>query len=223
MDARQDEFSNPFGMDEQCTNCPDLCETRSTIVHGYGDVGADFVVVGESPSAGADETGIPFTGDDELVYEILAAVGFAKHEPAAEEFDRTEPTVGNVFLTGLTRCHHPERGPTDSEVDSCDAYLSSELRMINPEIIVPVGQRTLEALAFEYTTERAEDLDVEELHATTLRGRGFELIPMLAPDEQSADDTEAFVSHLAEVVGTDYRQTKGRRGSLESGRGPDKD
>jgi hypothetical protein len=34
-------------------------------------------------------------------------------------------------------------------------------------------------------------------------------------------DTEAFVEHFADLLGTDYRQTKGRRGSVESGRGPE--
>jgi uracil-DNA glycosylase len=132
-----------------------------------------------------------------------------------------EPLVEDLYLTYVTRCRHPDRAATDEEVRNCEGYRSSELRMINPEIIVPVGQRALEALAFQYTTKSAADLDVEELHATTLRGRGFELVPMLDPDDQTAGDFEAFVEHLADLLGTDYRQTKGRQGSLESGRGPD--
>ena len=215
MDAEQDALANPFGMDEACERCPELCETRRQVVHGYGDVGADFVVLGDAPSAGADESGVPFTGDDRLVLDVFARLGFVD-DPDAEE-----PDVDDVYLTSLTRCYHPERSATDAEVDNCEAYLSSELRMINPEIIVPVGQRALECLAFEYTTERAGDLDVAESHATTLRGRGFELVPMLDPADQSDEDTVAFVEHLAELLGTDYRQTKGRQGSLESGRGPD--
>ena len=215
MDARQDELANPFGMDEDCPNCPELCETRSQVVHGYGDVGADFVVIGPEPSAGADETGVPFTGEDRLVLEVLARLGFVE-DPAADE-----PDLNNVYLTYVTRCRHPDRPATDAEVGNCEPYRSSELRMINPEIIVPVGQVALEALAFEYTTETAADLDVGELHATTMRGRGFELVPMVAPADQSPAQTEAFVEHVADLLGTDYRQTKGRQGSLESGRGPD--
>jgi uracil-DNA glycosylase len=93
--------------------------------------------------------------------------------------------------------------------------------MINPEIIVPVGQRAIEALAFQYTTKSEDDLDVDELHATTLRGRGFELVPMLDPADQTPEQTEAFVEHFADLLGTDYRQTKGRQGNLETGRGPE--
>lgn len=217
MDARQDEVSNPFGMDEDCQLCPELCETRSQVVHGYGDVGADFLVLGGSPSPGADESGIPFAGEDRLVYESLARVGLVSDPGEAE------PEVDNVFLSYVTRCRHPDREATDDEVRNCEGYRSSELRMINPEIIVPVGQVAIEALAFEYTTQSAEDLDVEELHATTVRGRGFELVPMKAPADQSPEETEAFVEHFAELLGTDYRQTKGRQGSLESGRGPEEE
>jgi len=218
MDARQDEMANPFGMDEDCTNCPELVETRSQIVHGYGDVGADFVVIGDQPSAAADETGVPFAGDQSLVWDILDRVELVEGDPGA-----AEPVPDDVYLTYVTRCRHPDRAATDEEVTACEAYRSSELRMINPEIIVPVGQRAIEALAFQYTTKSEDDLDVDELHATTMRGRGFELVPMLDPSDQSPEETEAFVAHFADLLGTDYRQTKGRQGDLETGRGPDTD
>ena len=218
MDARQDEMANPFGMDEDCTNCPELVETRSQIVHGYGDVGADFVVIGDQPSAAADETGVPFAGDQSLVWEILDRVGLVEGDPGA-----AEPVPDDVYLTYVTRCRHPDRAATDEEVTACEAYRSSELRMVNPEIIVPVGQRAIEALAFQYTTKSEDDLDVDERHATTMRGRGFELVPMLDPSDQSPEETEAFVAHFADLLGTDYRQTKGRQGDLETGRGPDTD
>ena len=46
----QETLSNPFGMDESCRNCPALCETRDSVVHGYGDVTADFVGIVDDPS-----------------------------------------------------------------------------------------------------------------------------------------------------------------------------
>ncbi|WP_436929130.1 uracil-DNA glycosylase [Halosimplex halobium] len=216
MDARQDEIANPFGMDSECTNCPELVETRERVVHGYGDVGADFVVIGDQPSEAADETGVPFAGDQSLVWEILDRLGLVEGDPGAEK-----PVPDEVYLTYVTRCRHPDRGATDEEVRACEGYRSSELRMINPEIIVPVGQRAIEALAFQYTTKSEDELDVAELHATTMRGRGFELVPMLDPADQTPEATEAFVAHFADLLGTDYRQTKGRQGELQTGRGPD--
>lgn len=206
MDADQKSTANPFGMDEQCRNCPELCEVRTEVVHGYGDVGAEFLVIGDAPSAAADKARIPFVGPDERgVLDILAAVGMCA------DADATPPELSNVYLTYVARCRHPDREPTDEEVRNCEPYLNSEVRMINPEIIVPVGQRPLNELAFEYTTLSRDELDVADRHATTIRGRGFEIMPMISPAEQSEAQREAFLEHLSETLGRDYRQTKGRR------------
>jgi len=207
MDANQESMSNPFGMDEQCQNCPELCETRETVVHGYGDVGAEFIVLGDSPAGGTDESGIPFTDEREReLLDILDAVDMV------EDPDAAEPELKNTFLTYVTRCRHPERPATDEEVMNCEPYLNSEIRMINPEILLPVGQRPLEELAFEYTTLSEDELDIEERHATTIRGRGFEILPMIPPAEQTDEERTAFLDHFSDVLGQDYRQTKGRRG-----------
>jgi len=84
--------------------------------------------------------------------------------------------------------------------------------MINPGSSFPVGQRPLDELAFRYTTFSEDELDVEERHATTIRGRRFEIMPMIAPEDQTDDQRTAFLDHLSETLGRDYRQTKGRRG-----------
>lgn len=199
---------NPYGMDTECRNCPALCETRTQVVHGYGDVGADVVVVGTAPTAGADRTGVPFTGDatGETIQELLGGLGFSESPP-----DSTDPDLENVYLTYVTRCRHPDREATDGEVRNCEGYLTAELRMINPELIVTVGQGALDALAFEYTTRRPDDLDVTEVHATTIRGRGFEILPTIAPARASQDELTAFREHFASELDRDYRQTKGQR------------
>lgn len=196
-------------MDTECTNCSELCEVREQVVHGYGDVGAEFLFVGEAPSAAAERTGVPFTGDEagERVQHILGELGFVRSDPDSEE-----PDIQNAFVTYLSRCRHPERGPTENEISTCEPFLNAEIRMINPHIIVPVGQAALEALAFDYTTRRADSFDIDAEHATTIRGRGFELVPMKDPAEQTDEETQEFIEHVVEeVFDRDYRQTKGRQ------------
>ena len=209
VDANQREFENPFGMDTDCENCAELCGPREQVIHGYGDVGAEFLVVGEAPTAAAERNGVPFTGPGggEQVQAIFAELGFVRSDP-----DASEPDVQNVFFTNLTRCRHPDRDPTDEEVRTCEPFLNAEIRMINPQIIVPVGERALRALAVEYTTRRPDSFDIDAEHATTIRGRGFELVPMMTPTELTDERADAFLTHMREnVLSRDYRQTKGRQ------------
>ncbi|TYT62263.1 uracil-DNA glycosylase [Natrialba swarupiae] len=203
-------------MDEECRNCPALCETRTQVVHGYGDVGADFLFVGERPSAAADDVGVPLvanagddTGDEgegDGLRRILERLALCD---ATSPADR--PKLENVYLTNLTRCRDPERSPTDEEIDNCEPYLNAEIRMINPEVLIPVGERALAEIATEYTTTPASELVFPDVHATTIRGRGFALVPMLEARSQTDEQTQAWVEHFAALMASDYRQTKGRR------------
>lgn len=191
-------------MDESCPNCPALAETRQTVVHGYGDVGADFVFVCEMPDEAADETGIPFAGHERL-FDLLSELGLVDGETDEG------PAVDNAYLTYLTRCRHPDRGPTDEEITTCEPFLNADVRMINPEILVPVGARALKEVATEYTTKPADEFDIVSDHATTIRGRGFELVPMIEPNELTEAQATAFLECFGELMDSDYRQTKGGR------------
>ena len=190
---------NPFGMSPPCER----------FVPGCGDTGADFHVVGDHPGVhGGADTGVPFTGDEagERFQHILGSVGLNNSLPSSED-----PELDNAYLAYLTRCRHPDRGPTEAEVVTCEPYLNADVRMINPEILVPVGQRALTELAREHTTKDADEMDVAARHATTIRGRGFELAPMVHPADQTDEQTEAYIEFFLDLKGTDYRQTKGRR------------
>jgi uracil-DNA glycosylase len=200
-------------MDEDCQNCPALCETRTQVVHGYGDVGADFLFVGERPTARADAVGVPFLdtepeGEDggTSLRRILERLALCDATSPDER-----PELENVYLTNLTRCRDPDRKPTDEEIGNCEPYLNAEIRMINPEIIVPVGERALLEIGTEYTTTPVERLDLEADHGRRIRGRGFELVPMIEPRAQTDEQTQAWLEAFVELMASDYRQTKGRR------------
>ena len=195
-------------MDEACTHCAALCETRSRVVHGYGDVAADFLFVGEMPDADADRTGVPFTGSDagERVLGILRRLGLCG--PPGEA---TEPVLANAYLTNLTRCHHPERSPTDAEIGNCEPFLNAEVRMINPEILVALGDRALATLLEDYSTTAADAVALPDCHGDRIRGRGFEIVPTIDPASMTDDEADAFVYAFSELMASDYRQTKGRR------------
>ena len=203
MSFEQDEQRNPFGMDEACTACPKLVHSRESIVHGYGDVTADFLFIVEAPTQAADVASHPTTEDP--VVRVLEQMGLVGQD------SDSGPELVNAYITHLTRCRHPDRSPTEAEITECSAFLSAEIRMINPEILVPVGTRVLRSLAPEYTTLSPEELIAEELHGEEVRGRGFELVPMVGRDRLDEDRMAAFVTKFEDLMGRDYRQTKGRR------------
>jgi uracil-DNA glycosylase family 4 len=208
MDAEDRVRRNPYGMDEGCERCPELCTRREQIVHGYGDTEADFLFVGERPADAAETAGIPLVGSEagRRLQDLLGHLGLNHSLPTA-----TEPELENAFLTLLTRCRHPEREPTAAEITNCEDYLTAEIRMINPEILVPVGERALRTLAEEYTTTPSADLSLPAYHGRSIRGRGFELVPMVDPAEQTDAQFEAFLDSFEALMARDYRQTKGRR------------
>ncbi len=209
MAPNQDRMDNPYGMDPGCTRCPELAEAREHIVHGYGDVTADFLFVAERPSNSADQAGVPVTDEENgsAIASLLEAGGFV-----ANDRDRDgNPILENAFLTYLTRCRHSARPPTDEEIGRCDAFLTAELRTINPEILVPVGERVLAQLAPEHSAGLDDDWTIESVHATEIRGRGFELVPLVAPARMDDDQFAAALDRFERTRDRDYRQTKGRR------------
>lgn len=208
MDSEDRVRQNPFGMDEACQRCPDLCAVRDRVVHGYGDTGADFLFVGSRPSEPAESAGVPLVGGEggKRLQDLLGRLGLNHSLPTA-----TEPELENAYLTLLTRCRHPDRGPTESELRNCEDYLTAEIRMINPEIIVPVGEDALAMIAEEYTTTPATDLSLPDYHGRSIRGRGFELVPMIDPAEQTEAQFQAYLDSFEALMARDYRQTKGRR------------
>lgn len=211
VDAEQESLRNPLGLDEACGNCPGLRECRERVVHGYGDVGADVLVVGGAPTAGAEAAGIPFVGDESgrKVQALLGDLGLSDSPPGA-----VRPEIENAYLTYLTRCRHPDRPPTDGEVATCDPFLNAEVRMINPEVLVPVGERALRVLVAEHTTLE-DPPDIESAHATEIRGRGFLLVPMRDPAEHTAAEGRAVLETMSGLMKGDHRGTKGRRGRQE--------
>jgi DNA polymerase-1 len=88
--------------------------------------------VGEAPGKEEDALGIPFVGraGTEVFVPYLQKVGFDMDE---------------VFITNMVRCRPPKnRRPSGEEKDACYEYLEREIRRIQPEVIVLLGNTALE-------------------------------------------------------------------------------
>ncbi len=109
-----------------CDKCR-LHQGRTQTVFGEGNPDADLVFIGEGPGQEEDRTGRPFVGRaGKLLDKMIAAMGL----------DRKD-----VFICNLVKCRAPNnRTPAPDEVRTCcDLYLTRQLSIIAPKVIVTLG------------------------------------------------------------------------------------
>ncbi len=111
----------------QCVACP-LSQTRTQTVFGVGDENADWLFVGEGPGAREDEIGEPFVGQaGKLLDQMLAAIQLKRGE--------------GVYIANIVKCRPPNnRNPTLSEARQCEPYLTRQIALIKPKLIVALGK-----------------------------------------------------------------------------------
>jgi uracil-DNA glycosylase family 4 len=134
--------------DLECTRCPRLAQFLREVrlefpaYHGkpvppFGDNNARLLIVGLAPGKhGANASGRPFTGDYAgiLLYETLHKFGFASAPQSTSLDDGLE--LINCRITNAVKCLPPENKPTGGEINTCNAYLVEELKILPPNSIV---------------------------------------------------------------------------------------
>jgi uracil-DNA glycosylase len=109
-----------------CTAC-DLCKTRTQTVFGVGDTRAEWLVIGEAPGADEDRQGEPFVGRaGQLLNSMLLAIGLPRE---------------TVFIANVLKCRPPgNRDPKPEEVARCLPFLSAQVALLKPKVMLAVGR-----------------------------------------------------------------------------------
>jgi uracil-DNA glycosylase len=125
-DERREALKALYHEARGCTRCPQLAQTRHTVVFGAGNANADLMFVGEAPGATEDQTGLPFVGRaGKLLDDLLAEVGLER---------------GDVFITNVICCRPPgNRDPLPEEIEACKPYLYRKIELIEPKVICTLG------------------------------------------------------------------------------------
>ena len=140
-----------------CTACG-LHKTRTQTVFGVGNPHADLLIVGEAPGANEDRLGQPFVGRaGHLLDAMLKAIGFDRQQ---------------VYIANILKCRPPQnRDPSPEEVAQCTPFLTRQIELIQPKLILAVGR-----IAAHYLLKTTSSL-------TSLRGRlhqyGQPAIPLM--------------------------------------------
>jgi DNA polymerase len=135
-----------------CRGCPLYADATQT-VFGAGGPRARVVLVGEQPGDREDREGKPFVGPAGRVLDrALEEAGLAD-----EPVYRTNAVKHFRFgreAGGKRRIHKP---PTLREVSACRPWLTAELRLVRPEVVVALGAtagRSLLGPDFRVTKDR---------------------------------------------------------------------
>jgi uracil-DNA glycosylase len=138
-----------------CKACP-LWRSGTQTVFGEGARKAEIMLVGEQPGDKEDLAGRPFVGPaGRLLDKALAEAGI----------DRKDAYLTNVVkhfkweARGKRRIH---KKPNLSEIAACKPWLESELAVVKPSIVVPLGATAAQALLgkdFKVSVMRGQFVD----------------------------------------------------------------
>jgi len=111
----------------ECTACR-LHEKRTQAVFGVGDQKADWLFVGEGPGAEEDAKGEPFVGQaGKLLDNMLAAIQLKRGK--------------NAYIANVVKCRPPgNRNPEEDETAACEPYLTRQIELIQPKLIIALGK-----------------------------------------------------------------------------------
>jgi uracil-DNA glycosylase family 4 len=143
-----------------CTSC-DLSRERTNVVFSSGSPDARVMVVGEGPGQQEDEQGIPFIGrSGQLLVDLLGEIGF----------DRDD-----VYIANVVKCRPPRnRDPRPDEIDACKPYLRRQIELVDPAVVVTVGNFSSKLLLGTTT-------GITKLRGSAYEWCGRHLVPTFHP------------------------------------------
>ena len=111
--------------------CPELAETAHNLVMGDGNLNAEIVFIGEAPGKNEDEQGLPFVGAaGKFLNEMLAQAGMERSD---------------VYITNIVKYRPPNnRDPLPEEKQAFWPYLTRQLEVIAPKVVVTLGRHSME-------------------------------------------------------------------------------
>jgi uracil-DNA glycosylase family 4 len=164
-DERREGLKALFHEARGCVRCPQLAQTRHTVVFGAGHADADLMFVGEAPGRNEDEQGLPFVGQaGRLLDTLLGEIGLSRDA---------------VFVTNVLRCRPPgNRDPHPVEIERCQDYLFRTIDLVQPTVICTLGNFATKLLRHDTT-------GIMRLHGQaevrTVGPRAVRLFPVFHP------------------------------------------
>lgn len=99
----------------------------TNLIFGEGNPNCDVLFIGEAPGAVEDQQIRPFVGrSGQLLRKHIRELGWKEED---------------VYITNIVKRRPPEnRDPLPEEITAYKPYLTRQIEIINPKIIVPLGR-----------------------------------------------------------------------------------
>jgi DNA polymerase len=187
----------------KCRGC-ELWEPATQVVFSKGSPAARVVFVGEQPGDQEDRQGLPFVGPAGKLFD--RALGDAGLDPAdAYVTNAVKHFRFTQERSGARRIHQT---PEARHVTACRPWLSAELSVLDPQIVVALGATAGRALlgpSFRVTKQRGQLIPWPERPGGDTQHRAGFLVATVHPSAVlRADDRDAayagFVADLRIVV-----------------------
>ena len=140
--------------------CEDLAKQATQLVFGDGNIDADIVFIGEAPGKNEDIQGKPFVGAaGKFLNEMLEMIGLKRED---------------IYITNIMKYRPPNnRDPEPAEKAVFLPYLSEQLAIIKPKLIVTLGRHSMDVLL--------PGLKISQVHGQPKRKNGQVYLPLFHP------------------------------------------
>lgn len=116
-------------LESRVANCQlcDLHQYRTQTVFGVGNKHADLLIIGEAPGANEDKQGEPFVGRaGRLLNAIIQSIDLKRED---------------IYIANILKSRPPNnRDPSPAEVAICTPYLTRQIALIKPKLILALGR-----------------------------------------------------------------------------------
>lgn len=140
--------------------CPELATTATQLVFGDGNPDSEIVFIGEAPGKNEDQQGIPFVGAaGKFLNEMLEMINLKRDD---------------IYITNIVKYRPPNnRDPLPAEKAAFLPYLSRQLEIINPKLIVTLGRHSMDVLL--------PGLKISQVHGQPKRYHDKVYLPLFHP------------------------------------------
>ena len=130
------------------------------LIFGSGDATAKICFVCEMPGDDEEREGKPLAGHmEKLLNQLLKNLGVNKKK---------------VYVTNVVKYVPRGKQPTPKEIKSYVPFLKEELKLINPQIVVTLGNMALNGIGLRQP--------LDNVHGKTFNFGSYELLPTFHPE-----------------------------------------